>query len=398
MNQWQIILDAYIRYMQAVNRGGGRKRQFDNSKSDKDNKKEQKNGNANGHKQKGEAIKARDKKKGADDEFEENDEFTEPQEKKKRNEPSTSKSSAGSSKPSTSKATSNSPKKSSAKGKKKDGDDDRPNDASGATQTQSKNIDEDREIEIVTCQPSDRAKVVLIADSREHRNYGFYAKSVVEHIAKSGFEFDVRSMPVGDYMWLARKEDGTEMVLDWVVERKTWDDLQSSIIGGRYLEQKGRLLKSPMRSRVYLIEGNEKSEESPCHQALMTTLINHGFLVHRSPSMRDTSKFLERITLRLINAVQTEDLSGVDFRDLQTLVEKPQAETVSEAWMTQLMCFRGMSESRATALVRRFPTFVALRRFIDSSSNPVKHLLKEVESLNEPTANRIVSFFKTKPE
>ena len=45
------------------------------------------------------------------------------------------------------------------------------------------------------------------------------------------FQFDVRSMPVGDYMWLARKEDGTEMVLDWVVERKTWDDLQSSIIG-----------------------------------------------------------------------------------------------------------------------------------------------------------------------
>ena len=44
-------------------------------------------------------------------------------------------------------------------------------------------------------------------------------------------------------------------------------------------------------------------------QALMTTLINHGFLVHRSPSMRDTSKFLERITLRLINAVQTEDVS-----------------------------------------------------------------------------------------
>ena len=51
MTRWQMILDDYIRYMQAVNRGGGRKRQFDNSKSDKDNKKEQRNGNANGHKQ-----------------------------------------------------------------------------------------------------------------------------------------------------------------------------------------------------------------------------------------------------------------------------------------------------------------------------------------------------------
>lgn len=39
----------------------------------------------------------------------------------------------------------------------------------------------------------------------------------------------MRSLSVGDYIWIARKIDGTEMILEWIVERKTWSDLQQSI-------------------------------------------------------------------------------------------------------------------------------------------------------------------------
>lgn len=40
---------------------------------------------------------------------------------------------------------------------------------------------------------------------------------------------ETRALSVGDYLWVLRKIDGTEVVLDWVVERKTWHDLQQSI-------------------------------------------------------------------------------------------------------------------------------------------------------------------------
>lgn len=42
--------------------------------------------------------------------------------------------------------------------------------------------------------------------------------------------------------------------MDWVVERKTWDDLESSIRHGRYDEQKQRLRQAPMNNKVYLLE------------------------------------------------------------------------------------------------------------------------------------------------
>ncbi|RUS35435.1 hypothetical protein BC938DRAFT_483536 [Jimgerdemannia flammicorona] len=45
-------------------------------------------------------------------------------------------------------------------------------------------------------------------------------------------------------MFVAKSSDGHEFVLDIVIERKTVSDLDSSIIDGRYKEQKYRLHKS----------------------------------------------------------------------------------------------------------------------------------------------------------
>lgn len=44
----------------------------------------------------------------------------------------------------------------------------------------------------------------------------------------------MRSLSVGDYLWIMRMCDGTEMVLDTIIERKTLDDLWSSIVQKRY--------------------------------------------------------------------------------------------------------------------------------------------------------------------
>lgn len=42
----------------------------------------------------------------------------------------------------------------------------------------------------------------------------------------------VRSIPVGDFLWVLPTASG-QMVFPLVVERKTWDDLAASILDGR---------------------------------------------------------------------------------------------------------------------------------------------------------------------
>jgi len=46
-----------------------------------------------------------------------------------------------------------------------------------------------------------------------------------------------------------------DYVLDFIVERKTADDLAASIVDGRYEEQKFRLKNCGINNVIYLIEG-----------------------------------------------------------------------------------------------------------------------------------------------
>lgn len=44
-----------------------------------------------------------------------------------------------------------------------------------------------------------------------------------------GIYYEMRSLSVGDYLWILRMHDGKEMVLDYIAERKTHGDLWQSI-------------------------------------------------------------------------------------------------------------------------------------------------------------------------
>lgn len=73
----------------------------------------------------------------------------------------------------------------------------------------------------------DRCELVLIADGRERAGGGRASyKKMFDHLAKFGVTFETRALSVGDYLWVMRLDDGREMVMDYVIERKTWDDLK----------------------------------------------------------------------------------------------------------------------------------------------------------------------------
>lgn len=51
--------------------------------------------------------------------------------------------------------------------------------------------------------------------------------------------FEVRRLKVGDFTWIARcRETNDELVMPHIIERKRLDDLSTSIIDGRFHEQK----------------------------------------------------------------------------------------------------------------------------------------------------------------
>lgn len=93
--------------------------------------------------------------------------------------------------------------------------------------------------------------VHLILDNREVRAKEDRAY-IQEELIRRGVRPLMRSLDVGDALWIAKRETGDsvtgpsseedEIVLDWIVERKRLDDLIGSIKDGRFREQKVLLL------------------------------------------------------------------------------------------------------------------------------------------------------------
>lgn len=85
-------------------------------------------------------------------------------------------------------------------------------------------------------------RVVLAMDIREISGSGVSGFRSREWMADRLRETQIpvisRNLPIGDFLWLAIGPMGQEIVLDWVIERKTVDDLVSSIKDGRFSEQK----------------------------------------------------------------------------------------------------------------------------------------------------------------
>jgi ERCC4-type nuclease len=100
-----------------------------------------------------------------------------------------------------------------------------------------------------------------VGASRQHAARGALVADLAKRLGEDAVE--ARSLPIGDVLWIWRDTDisdggmsCSEFIAGWVIERKTFHDLSSSIMDGRYDEQKVRLLEAPgLDGVVYLIEG-----------------------------------------------------------------------------------------------------------------------------------------------
>lgn len=85
----------------------------------------------------------------------------------------------------------------------------------------------------------------LVLDNRERHRPGRRAEreSIATLLLERGVDAETRALEVGDVVWIARRKvrtglEADEVVLDHIVERKRLDDLTSSILDGRWRDQK----------------------------------------------------------------------------------------------------------------------------------------------------------------
>lgn len=255
----------------------------------------------------------------------------------------------------------------------------------------------------LSCEPSiykTIGQVLLIVDyQEENARIKKRYKTICEHLSKINVNYETRRLSVGDYLWLVKLPTGEELVLDYIVERKTFDDLKHSIRDSRYSDQKRRLRECGVKNIVMIVEGQRNTDRS-LEQAMISTYVEDKFLIHRTQNIQGTAKFLKRISKRLDKRCKEEKLIGPSFEQIQSFSQKSKAVIVSDCWLQQLTVCPGMSMEKAQMITQKFPSFRAMAMFYQSHSSiseSEKELLlkNQVPQIPKQVSKRLYEFFKS---
>ena len=222
----------------------------------------------------------------------------------------------------------------------------------------------------------------------------------------------MRALELGDAMWVAKfhsptflsqyGEEGDEIMLDWIVERKRLDDLIGSMKDGRFHEQKFRLRRSGVKNVIYLIEEFTVTLDANSvmavkynemvASAIASTQVVNGYFVKRTKNLDDTIHYLARMTFLLrrmfnpspgeapsstLGLIPSRQLSSsqsylnalerlraekpsvtyaVTFTTFSALTSKSDVLTLRDVFLKMLMCIRGVTGEKAIEIQRHWQT------------------------------------------
>lgn len=242
--------------------------------------------------------------------------------------------------------------------------------------------------------------IELVVDVREIRSKTD-RDYMQNNLIKRGLKPIMKALDLGDFVWVAklidenylfsRGAEGSEVMLDYIVERKRLDDLVSSIKDRRFTEQKFRLEKSGVKNKIYIIEeysSVDTSYETAIATAIASTQVINNFFVKKTQRMDDTIDYLVRMThllkkkyeskpLRIIptniittgnylpllkHLEKTEPRKNyhISFPAFSSLTSKSDSLTLRDVFLKMLMCTRGLTGEKAIELQKRWPTPNAL--------------------------------------
>jgi crossover junction endonuclease MUS81 len=252
--------------------------------------------------------------------------------------------------------------------------------------------------------PAGSYDVVLVLDTREVESKTNRDK-IADALDAKGVKVETRALRLGDMCWIARRRDGIggeedECVLDYVVERKRLDDLCSSIKDGRYLEQcvshldrdgwrlngdaQFRLSNSCINHVFYIVEDWQVGKHIEYSAAQIMTAksqiqVHNRFFLKETHQLSETIDFLATMSDVITSSHRGKDLSIVPTRFLsrstysalqthlrkevpaenfltsfsayQELNDKSASKTLREKFAGMLLCVKGMSAERVSAVL-----------------------------------------------
>lgn len=209
--------------------------------------------------------------------------------------------------------------------------------------------------------------VTLSIDFRENKLCNYFNKNDL---------VKVKTLDLGDIIFFRDNEP----IL--IIERKTYNDLYSSIIDGRYREQKERLFKSNCNF-IYLIEGNFLSPKykSTIIGSICNLLFRDDIKVIKTNNTDESIEYIEK----LIKKFQKGDFEAKNTNIANYRIKKKDCYAVKDCFKLQLNLIPRLSLNMAKVLSDKFENMNNLIAFLKEKG---KDSLKNIHYTTTRKTNR----------
>lgn len=194
-------------------------------------------------------------------------------------------------------------------------------------------------------------------------------------------------LPLGDILFKTNEDE-----LIYIIERKSLNDLISSIKDGRYEEQSHRLSHNgecSLHQVIYLIEGMMSVLRTPQEKKLVYSCIASlncfkGFSVLRSNSIQETAEMLvwmaDKIDRTAGKIPIVGEIAAVSTdKNYCTVVKKTKKDNITPENIGEILLCQipGISSTTAIAIMKNFTSFAHLMEEIKTNPNCLDNLTCE---------------------
>ena len=211
-------------------------------------------------------------------------------------------------------------------------------------------------------------------------------------------KIEFKNLDIGDYIF--RNELGE---IEYVFERKSLSDLESSIKDGRYLEQSFRLLESNIdpRNIFYIIEGNlnqycnRKSEniKKMLYSAIFSLATNKGFSIMKTLNNVETVDLLYYFFLKAQKMTSEKSIGSKEYTDVIKISKKANItkNNINEIMLCQIP---GISNISARAIIFKVSTIENLIKNIRDDPDYLSDIIVKNNSSTRKLSKKVIQSIK----
>ena len=202
------------------------------------------------------------------------------------------------------------------------------------------------------------------------------------------------NLDIGDIQIIYKNSEEEKLLV--IIERKTYDDLSTSIKDGRYKEQKNRILNSISNNirKIYLLEGNKKDftlSKNVLDGTIINTIIRDNIHIFISKNIDETIKFINNILKNIDkyknNIINNEN--NIETNNVLINTSKKSNMSSETCFVNMMSGIPGISKKTAVKFVDKFKNinnmFIHFHKNLDNSSHLI---ISDLENMKVAENNR----------